>query len=52
MSLECETSLIKLKELAEKKRKCEVAEKVQRNCKVFVVLDMYQVFPVPYNWYL
>ena len=49
-SLECETSLINLKELAGKK--CEVAEKVQRNCKVFVVLDVYQVFPVPYNWYL
>jgi hypothetical protein len=25
---------------------------VQRNCKVFVVLDVYQVFLVPYNWYL
>ena len=42
-SLERETSLINWKELA---------EKVQRNCKVFVVLDVYQVFPVPYNWYL
>ena len=48
--LECETSLVNLKELVEKKG--EVAEKVQRNCKVFVVLDVYQVFPVPYNWYL
>ena len=46
-SLECETSLINLKELAGKK--CEVAEKVQRNCKVFVVLDVYPVFSVPYN---
>jgi hypothetical protein len=49
-SLECEASLINLKELIEKrKRKGEVAENVQRNCKVFVVLDVYQVFLVPYN---
>ena len=34
------------------KKKGEVAEKVQKNCKVFVVLDVYQVFPVPYNWYI
>ena len=34
-SLECEASLINLKELVEKrKEKGEVAEKVQRNCKV------------------
>jgi len=49
-SLECEASLIDLKELVEKeKKRGEVGEKVQRNCKVFVVLDVYQVFPVPYN---
>ena len=49
-SLECEASLINLKELAEKEKKSgEVAKKVQRNCKVFVVLDVYQVFLVPYN---
>ena len=50
-SLECEASLINLKELVrkEKKRKGEVAKKVQGNCKVFVVLDVYQVFLVSYN---
>ena len=48
-SLKCEASLIDLKELAEKKKKGEVAEKVQKNCKVFVILDVYQVFSVPYN---
>ena len=37
-SLECEASLINLKELAEKrKEKGEVAEKVQRNCKVYCI---------------
>ena len=34
------------------KKKGEVAEKMQRNCKVFVVLDVYQVFSIPYNWYI
>ena len=48
-SLECEASLINLKELAEKrKEKGEVAEKCKGIGK-FVVLDVYQVFPVPYN---
>ena len=42
-------SSIDLKELVEKEKKGEVTEKVQSNCKVFVVLDVYQVFPVPYN---
>ena len=39
------------KNSSKEKRKCEVAEK----CKVivkFVVLDVYKVFPVPYNSYL
>ena len=35
-SLECEMSLINSKELVEKRRKGEVAEKVQRNCKVLL----------------
>ena len=35
-SLECEASLINLKELVKKKRKGEVAEKVQRNCKLLL----------------
>ena len=50
-SLECEMSLINLKELAENENS-EVADrksKVQGNCKGFVVLDVYQLFPVPYN---
>ena len=51
-SLECEASLINLKELVENEKKDEVAKKVQRKRKVLFVLDVYQVFPVPYNWYL
>ena len=51
-SLECEASLINLKELVEKrKEKGEVAEKVKGIVK-FVVLDVYHVFLVPYNPYL
>ena len=48
-SLECETSLINLKELVEKRRE---KAKSPKKCKAFVkfvVLDVYQVFPVPYN---
>ena len=51
-SLECEASLINLRELVEKKRE---KAKSPKKCKVivkFVVLDVYQVFPVPYNRYL
>ena len=44
-SLKCEASLINLKELVKKKRgKVKSPKKVQRNCKVFVVLDVYQLF--------
>ena len=47
--LECETSLINLKELVEKRReKAKSPEKCKRIVK-FVVLDVYHVFPVPYN---
>ena len=47
-SLECEVSLINSKELVEKKRrKAKSPKKVQRNCKVFVVLDVYQFFSGP-----
>ena len=52
-SLECEASLINLKELAEKrKEKGEVAEKVQRNSKVVLYWMCIKFFPVPYNSYL
>ena len=50
-SLECETSFINLKELAENKNS-EVTDRkseLQENCKGFVVLDVYQLFPVLYN---
>ena len=42
--------MINLKELVkkEKKRKGEVAKKVQGNCKVFVVLAVHQISPVSY----
>ena len=52
-SLECETSLINSKELVEKrKEKAKSPKKCKGNCKVFVVLDVYQLFSVPYNWYI
>ena len=51
-SLECETSLINLKELIEKRREKEKSPKKYKGIVKFVVLDVYQVFPVPYNWYI
>ena len=51
-SLECETSLINLKELVEKRRENAKSPKKCKEIVKFVVLDVYQVFPVPYNWYI
>ena len=51
-SLECETSLINLKELVEKRREKAKSPKKYKGIVKFVVLDVYQIFPVPYNWYL
>ena len=55
-SLECEKSFINLKELAENKNSEVTVRKseLQENCKGFVVLDVYHIFPyhlfpVPYN---
>ena len=45
-SLECEASLINLKELVEKRKKGEVAEKVQRNCKVCCIGCVSSFFPL------
>ena len=49
-SLECEASLINLKELVEKKEREKA--KSSKKCKgivKFIVLDVYQVILVPYN---
>ena len=51
-SLECETSLTNLKELIEKRREKAKSPKKYKGIVKFVVLDVYQVFPVPYNSYL
>ena len=51
-SLECETSLINLKELIEKIREKAKSPKKCKGIVKFVVLDVYQVFSVSYNWYL
>ena len=48
-SLECEMSLINLKELVEKRRENVKSPKKCKGIVKFVVLDVYQVFPVPYN---
>ena len=48
-SLECEASLINLKELVEKRREKAKSPKKCKGIVKFVVLDVYQVFPVPYN---
>ena len=47
-SLECEASLINLKELIEKRREKAKSSKKCKEIVKFVVLDVYQVFPVPY----
>ena len=51
-SLECEASLINLKELVEKRKKKAKSPKKYKKIVKFVVLDVYLVFPVPYNWYI
>ena len=51
-SLECEASLINLKELVKKRREKAKSPKKYKGIVKFVILDVYQVFPVPYNWYL
>ena len=51
-SLECEASLINLKELVEKRREKAKSSKKCKGIVNYVVLDVYQVFPVPYNLYL
>ena len=48
-SLECEASLINLKELIEKEKKRRSRRKKCKGIVKFVVLDVYQVSPVPYN---
>ena len=50
-TLKCDASLINLKELVEKKEKAKSLKKCKGIVK-FVVLDVYQDFPVPYNSYL
>ena len=47
--LECEASLINLKELIEKRKEKAKLPKKYKGIVKFVVLDVYQVFPVPYN---
>ena len=51
-SLECETSLINLKELIDKRIEKAKSPKKCKGIVKFVVLDVYQVFPVTYNSYL
>ena len=49
MSLECEASLINLKELIEKRKEKAKSPKKCKEIIKFVVLDVYQVFSVPYS---
>ena len=51
-SLECEASFINLKELIKKRREKAKSPKKCKGIVKFVVLDVYQDFPVPYNPYL
>ena len=51
-SLKCETPLINLKELVEKRKEKAKSPKKCKGIVKFVVLDMYQIFSVPYNWYI
>ena len=51
-SLKCEASLINLKELVEKRREKAKSPKKCKEIIKFVVLDVYQIFLVPYNSYL
>ena len=48
-SLEYEASLINLKELVEKRKEKAKSLKKCKGIVKFVVLDVYQVFPVSYN---
>ena len=48
-SLECEASLINLKELVKKRKEKAKSPKKCKGIVKFVVLYVYQVFPVPYN---
>ena len=48
-SLECEASLINLKELVKKRREKAKTPKNFKGIVKFDVLDVYQVFPIPYN---
>ena len=50
--LECDTSLVNLKELIEKRKEKAKSPKKCNGIVKFVVLDVYQVFPIPYNSYL